>query len=78
MDSAPGVVETSDGKHVRVLFNPGTQLSSYIEVIGTVQPDCSIQEELLVQLGETFHLKNYEELLQLSCLLPGPFSQAEN
>src|SRR3989338_3775522 len=75
VDVTQGILETSDAMQVRILYQHGqTPQSTYIEVIGVVQSDGSIHEEMTVSFGETFHLGNYDQVIQLSALHPGPFS----
>jgi hypothetical protein len=40
--------------------------SSFVEVIGRVNPDRSVQEYRVSDFGDNFHLDNYEQLVQLS------------
>ncbi|MDP2438581.1 MAG: hypothetical protein Q8P67_22795 [archaeon] len=74
-DLASGAVEASDGIQVLVRFQTGQPQTTYVEVIGIVESDGSIREEMTVSFGETFHLQNYDQVIQLSQQFPVPFSQ---
>ena len=76
-DPNQGLLEASDGVVVKIHHQMGqTPTTPFVEVIGIVQSDGSIQEETTVSFGETFHLENYNNMLLLSTRFPAPFSES--
>ncbi|OQR98421.1 hypothetical protein ACHHYP_08640 [Achlya hypogyna] len=60
------VVKASDGGLVTIHPSPGADYSSkFVEVIGQVQPDGSLQEFKCTSYGDDFDLANYDKLVAL-------------
>ncbi|EQC27857.1 hypothetical protein SDRG_14437 [Saprolegnia diclina VS20] len=60
------IVKASDGGLVTVIPAPGADYSSkFVEVIGLVQPDGSLQEFKCTSFGDNFDLGNYDKLVAL-------------
>ncbi|OQS07623.1 hypothetical protein THRCLA_20108 [Thraustotheca clavata] len=60
------VIKSSDGGLVTVHPSPGADYSSkYVEVIGQVQHDGSIQEFKCTSFGDDFDMANYDKLVML-------------
>jgi len=53
---------------------PGSSYSlQYMEIVGKVEQDGSIQEFSYCDLGQSFDLKNYDSAVQLMQQHPTPF-----
>ncbi|KAK2962411.1 putative replication factor A3 [Blattamonas nauphoetae] len=63
---------TSDGVSVTVIQDEGsaTPQTPYVEVVGTVINNVTIQEILLVDFGKDFDMKAYDQCVKL---INGPF-----
>ncbi|KAK9703696.1 hypothetical protein K7432_010587 [Basidiobolus ranarum] len=61
------LIESSDHGQISVSLNPGTTFTSqYVEIIGIVQQDLSVQELTSTSFGEDFDLDNYNSLVELT------------
>ncbi|KAH7816309.1 Replication protein A 14 kDa subunit [Monocercomonoides exilis] len=72
-DGSEGIIiTTSDGKKVNVIQDPGDSAptNQYIEVLGNVINENSIQEVFLVDFGDSFDLGLYDQCVKL---INGPF-----
>ncbi|ORX95555.1 replication factor A protein 3 [Basidiobolus meristosporus CBS 931.73] len=67
LQEGSALIESSDHGQISVSLNPGTTFSTpYVEIIGIVQQDLSVQELTSSGFGENFDLDNYNSLVELS------------
>ncbi|CAI8013151.1 hypothetical protein GBAR_LOCUS8380 [Geodia barretti] len=68
-------LETSDQQKMTAHFSKPQKdpLSAYVELVGKVGPDLSLQVERAVSFGSEFDLDAYNEVVQLSAQLPAIF-----
>eukprot|EP00903_Cladosiphon_okamuranus_P014002 g13021.t1 len=70
--ASESVLETSDGKNVTIKMAPGsTWTSQYVEVIGHLHEDLTVEEFKTSDFGDSFDLATYEKTVQL---MTGKFS----
>merc|ERR1711934_651335 len=65
-DGANAVLEDAMGEQVNISSVSGPYQSQYVEIIGAVQPDSSIETMHTIEYGDDFNMANYKELLQLA------------
>merc|ERR1711934_79030 len=65
-DGATAVLEDAEGQKVNVTNVSGPYESQFVEVIGSVQPDSSIETATSIEFGNEFNMANYAELLKLA------------
>lgn len=64
--ASESVIETSDGKEITIKMAPGsTWTSKYVEVIGHLHEDRTVQEFKTTDFGDSFDLATYEKAVQL-------------
>eukprot|EP00300_Choanocystis_sp_HF-7_P030804 c39763_g1_i1.p2 GENE.c39763_g1_i1~~c39763_g1_i1.p2 ORF type:complete len:116 (-),score=18.80 c39763_g1_i1:86-406(-) len=61
------ILKTADGKSVTVhSLNPPAYSTTFVEVLGTVNPDLSITEKRVTRFGGDFNLETYKAMLTVS------------
>merc|ERR1711934_522409 len=65
-DGATAILQDAEGQKVNITKVAGPYDSSCVEVIGTVQPDMSIETMRAIDLGNSFNMENYNEVLKLA------------
>merc|ERR1712167_360207 len=64
-DGAGAVLEDAEGQQVQISKVAGPYDSQFVEVLGEVQHDHTIDTDHAIELGNEFNMQNYGELLKL-------------
>ncbi|KAK4702032.1 replication factor A3, partial [Phenoliferia sp. Uapishka_3] len=74
LDGNSAVIEASDQGHVTVKLSPEANFSeAYVEVIGKVAQDLTVQELTSVNMGENLDMSLVEQAVNLTQAYPGIF-----